>query len=116
MPESIEQLFTPANGRPSYVFQIFLYAAILSRKQPLLVAPALLYIHQAASESYSPVIQMGPMRQPKIPVTNFSFFEEEFHERLKTLLKELFSADTPFTQTAHEQRCEYCDFRKLCRR
>ena len=52
-PENIEQLFTPADNRPNYIFQTFLYAAILCRKQSLKVAPSLLYIHRAASESYN---------------------------------------------------------------
>lgn len=64
-PENIEQLFTPADNRPNYIFQTFLYAAILCRKQSLKVAPSLLYIHRAASESYSPVIEMGAPRQPR---------------------------------------------------
>lgn len=115
-PESIEQLFTPANGRPSYVFQAFLYAAILCKKQPLKVAPALLYIHQAASEEYSPIIRMGPARQPKTPVINFAFFEDEFRERLQALLQEIFDPQHPFSQTVDEKRCEYCDFRHLCKR
>ena len=34
-PESIEQLFTPADNRPNYIFQTFLYAAIMCRKQGL---------------------------------------------------------------------------------
>ena len=68
IPANIEQLFTPSETRPNYIFQTFLYAAIMSRKQPLMVAPALLYIHRAASESYSPVIEMGEPRKPKIPV------------------------------------------------
>ena len=78
IPANIEQLFTPSETRPNYIFQTFLYAAIMSRKQPLMVAPALLYIHRAASESYSPVIEMGEPRKPKIPVNNFAFFEDEF--------------------------------------
>ena len=57
VPANIEQLFTPAEGRPNYIFQTFLYAAIMARQQALKVAPSLLYIHRAASESYSPVIE-----------------------------------------------------------
>ncbi len=41
-PANIEQLFTPSETRPNYIFQTFLYAAIMSRKQSLMVAPALL--------------------------------------------------------------------------
>ena len=116
IPANIEQLFTPSETRPNYIFQTFLYAAIMSRKQPLMVAPALLYIHRAASESYSPVIEMGEPRKPKIPVNNFAFFEDEFRERLQALLEEIFDEKEPFTQTEDMKKCAYCDFKVICKR
>ena len=116
IPANIEQLFTPSETRPNYIFQTFLYAAIMSRKQPLMVAPALLYIHRAASESYSPVIEMGEPRNPKIPVNNFAFFEDEFRERLQALLEEIFDEKEPFTQTEDIKKCAYCDFKAICKR
>lgn len=115
-PANIEQLFTPAETRPNYIFQTFLYAAIMCRQQSLKVAPALLYIHRASSESYSPVIEMGEPRKPKIPVNNFTFFEDEFRERLQTLLEEIFDENEPFKQTEEIKKCSYCDFRAICRR
>ena len=115
-PENIEQLFTPADNRPNYIFQTFLYAAIMCRKQRLKVAPSLLYIHRAASESYSPVIEMGAARQAKMPVNNFAFFEDEFRERLYGLLQDIYNPDIPFDQTEDTKKCEYCDYRNLCKR
>ena len=116
IPANIEQLFTPSETRPNYIFQTFLYAAIMIRKQPLMVAPALLYIHRAASESYSPVIEMGEPRKPKIPVNNFAFFEDEFRERLQALLEEIFDEKELFTQTEDIKKCAYCDFKAICKR
>ncbi len=115
-PKSIAQLFEPAEDRPNYIFQTFLYATIMCHRQPLKVAPALLYIHKAASESYSPVIELGAARQPKVPVTNFALFEEEFSGRLHDLLQEIFNRDEPFTQTTDVKQCEYCDYKRLCKR
>ena len=115
-PEDIEQLFTPADNRPNYIFQTFLYAAIMCRQQSLKVAPALLYIHRAASESSSPVIEMGPARQAKMPVNNFAFYEDEFRERLQGLLQEIYNPEETFSQTEDTKKCEYCDFRSLCKR
>lgn len=115
-PENIEQLFAPAENRPAYIFQTFLYAAIMCRQQSLKVAPSLLYIHRAASDGYSPVIEMGAPRQPKVPVGNFAFFEEEFRERLIKLLQEIYSAEETFSQTEDKKKCEYCDFRRLCKK
>ena len=115
-PENIGQLFTPAEGRPNYIFQTVLYASIMCNRQPLKVAPSLLYIHRAASETYSPVIEMGEPRQPKIPVNNFAFYEDEFRERLQNLLQEIYNPEEPFTQTEDTKKCEFCDFRDLCKR
>lgn len=115
-PATIEQLFTPSETRPNYIFQTFLYAAIMSRKQSLMVAPALLYIHRAASESYSPVVEMGEPRKPKMPVNNFAFFEDEFREKLQALLEEIFDEKEPFTQTEDIKKCSYCDFKAICKR
>lgn len=114
--ENIEQLFVPSENRPSYIFQTFLYASIMTRKQPLKVAPSLLYIHKAASDSYSPVIEMGAPRQTKIPVNNFAFFEDDFRERLQKLLQEIYDPSIPFNQTENIKRCEYCDYKSLCKR
>ena len=116
IPANIEQLFTPSETRPNYIFQTFLYAAIMSRKQPLMVAPALLYIHRAASESYSPVIEMGEPRKPKIPVNNFAFFADQFRERLQALLEEIFDEKELFTRTEDMKKCAYCDFKVICKR
>lgn len=113
-PENIGQLFTPSENRPGYIFQTFLYAAIMCRKQSLKVAPALLYIHKAASDTYSPIIEIGAPRQPKIPVLNFALYEDDFREHLQALLNEIFNPQEPFTQTDDTKKCEYCDFHKLC--
>lgn len=112
----MEQLFVPADNRPNYVLQTFVYAAIMSRKQSYKVAPALLYIHKAASEEYSPVIEMGEPRKPKVPVTDFSQFEAEFREHLQRLLEEIFNPAEPFSQTEERKKCEFCDFKAMCRR
>lgn len=114
IPTGIEQLFIRSDNRPGYIFQTFLYAAIMCRKQPLKVAPSLLYIHRASSEAYSPVIEMGELRKPKTPVNNFAFFEDEFREQLQGVLEEIYSPSVPFNQTEHAANCEYCDFKSIC--
>lgn len=115
-PPNVESLFVPDKKRSNYVFQTFLYAAIMCRKQTLKVAPALLYIHRAATESYSPVIQMGEPRKPKEPVEDFSKYEEEYRERLQILLEEIFNPEETFTQTEIQEKCTYCDFKALCKK
>ena len=116
-PPHVESLFIPDKKRSNYVFQTFLYAAIMCRKQPTMkIAPALLYIHRAATETYSPVIQMGEPRKPKEAVEDFSKYEKEYRERLQRLLEEIFNPEKSFTQTEIIEKCTYCDFKALCKR
>lgn len=115
-PPHVESLFIPDKKRSNYVFQTFLYAAIMCRKQPTMkIAPALLYIHRAATETYSPVIQMGEPRKPKEAVEDFSKYEKEYRERLQGLLEEIFNPEKSFTQTEIIEKCTYCDFKALCK-
>lgn len=116
-PPYVESLFIPDKKRSNYVFQTFLYAAIMCRKQPTMkIAPALLYIHRAATETYSLVIQMGEPRKPKEAVEDFSKYEKEYRERLQGLLEEIFNPEKSFTQTEIIEKCTYCDFKALCKR
>ena len=116
MPPSVESLFIPDKKRSNYVFQTFLYASIMSRKQNMKVAPSLLYIHRAASEDYSPVICLKEGRKEAEAVTDFSIYEDEFREGLQKLLDEIFRPEVDFTQTEVEEKCAYCDFKAFCKK
>ncbi len=70
-PPHVESLFIPDKKRSNYVFQTFLYAAIMCRKQPTMkIAPALLYSF------------IGPLQKPILPLYKWAS-----HESLKRLWK-----------------------------
>ena len=114
-PCTIESLFVRDKSRSNYIFQTFLYAAIMSRLQPLKVSPALLYIHRAAAEDYSPIVRI---KEEKVTeeVTDFGLYEEKFRTKLQELLEEIFHPDIAFTQTDIEEKCAYCDFKAMCKK
>lgn len=85
------------------------------RRKDLKVAPSLLYIHKAASENYSPVIQMGEAKKRE-DVNNFSIHENEFRKNLTITLEEIFNPETSFSQTSVEDKCQYCDYKDLCKK
>ena len=116
MPTCVKALFIPGKERSNYVFQTFLYAAIMSRKREEKIAPSLLYIHRAASDEYSPVICLKEPRKPEVPVNDFSVYEKEFREELHQLLEEIFNKEVPFVQTEIKEKCAYCDFKALCKK
>ena len=114
-PNSLDSLFVPDKKRSGYIFQTFLYACIMSKLSPQKIAPALLYIHRAASDDYSPIIKI---KEDKVveEVTDFSIYEARFREKLQELLDEIFHPDIPFTQTEIEEKCAYCDFKAMCKK
>jgi len=114
-PNSLDSLFVPDKKRSGYIFQTFLYACIMSKLSPQKIAPALLYIHRAASDDYSPIIKI---KEDKVveEVTDFSIYEARFREKLQELLDEIFHPDIPFTQTEIEEKCTYCDFKAMCKK
>ena len=116
MPTCGKALFIRGKERSNYVFQTFLYAAIMSRKREEKIAPSLLYIHRAASDEYSPVICLKEPRKPEVPVDDFSVYEKEFREELHQLLEEIFNKEVPFVQTEIKEKCAYCDFKALCKK
>lgn len=116
MPPSVSSLFIPDKKRSNYVFQAFLYAAIVSKKLKTKVSPSLLFINRAASEDYSPVICFKEARKPPTPIDDFREYEAEFREELQKLLDEIFHPDIDFTQTEIEDKCTYCDFKAFCKK
>ncbi len=120
-PTGIDAIFFPDKKRPGYIFQTFLYAAIVCKKlrdagKKMKVAPALLYIHRAAAEDYSPIICMGESRKPKEPVDDFEKLEENFRKKLSFLLEEIFNPEIAFNQTDITEKCTFCEFKTLCKR
>ncbi len=113
--QSIDSLFMRDKNRSGYIFQTFLYASIMSRLSQQRIAPALLYIHRAAADDYSPIIRIKEDKEVE-EVLNFSIYEGKFREKLQKLLEEIFHPDIPFTQTDVEDKCAYCDFKAMCRK
>ncbi len=113
--KNMEELFIPSDKRPNYIFQTFLYASIGCKQDRYKVAPSLLYIHRAAGDAYSPVIEIGE-RKEKRAIEDFKIYNEDFRSRLNELLEEIFVNNTAFTQTEELKKCAYCDFKSLCKR
>lgn len=113
---NIEELFTHKENRPNYIFQTFFYASLLCQKERRKIAPSLLYIHKASAETYSPIIEIGEPRQEKKPIYDFIEYHAEFRRRLIALLEEIFDPKKDFSQTEFYSYCEYCNFRKMCKR
>lgn len=107
----LAQLVTASDKRPSYIFQIFLYAWVLSEEQQRPVSPALFFVHKSNAEDYDPTVEFGGQR-----VTDFGPYKAEFQQMVQDILEELFNPEIPFRQTPCPQICAFCDYKLLCGR
>ena len=107
---NMEGVFT-GKSRDHRIFQTFVYASIMCRKQSLSVSPGLLLIHRASTDDFSADIVFN-----KQPVTNFMELDEDFRQRLHDLLFEIFNPDVPFNQSDNRpDACRWCDYQDLCK-
>jgi hypothetical protein len=115
-PNSVENIFISDKKRASHVFQILLYCLILQKKYPnKKITPNILYMNMAESENFDTSVKIGN-RNNKISIDDFSVVEEEFCETLNSSLKNLFNNEISFQQTDVAERCEWCDYKNICRR
>ena len=97
-----------------YYLQTMLYSSIVRHSREwnpgnLAVSPALLFIQHAAGKDYDPTLCFN-----KDPISDIASFDEEFRERLATLLNEIFEPRTPFAPTEEHERCGTCPYKDLC--
>ena len=97
-----------------YFLQSILYSIIVrhselwnDRRQP--VSPALLFIQHSMGENYDPVLKLG-----KENINDVEEYYEEFKERLKNVLREMFDPETEFVPTHDTKRCSTCPYNRLC--
>ena len=66
------------------------------------------------------LFQWKPITKPekniKIAVDDFGVYEEEFSEKLRHCIDEIFDPTVPFSQTKIEKNCEYCQYKSICNR
>ena len=117
-PASIEELFPPTESkkRKSQAFQIFYYAHIMSMQPQFSqyrLAPTLLYTRTSSKPTADDIYyKIGDKS-----LTDFSAqCGQNFEEKLKKVISEIFNPDITFEPTDDKDACEYCDFRNLCGR
>ena len=110
----VAAIFDPANipEHSDYYLQAFLYAHIVSQKQPSSkVSPALLFIQHAGVEDYDPTLCLG-----RDPVRDIRTVSEEYIQLLHQTISEIFNKDLALTPTDDLNRCRSCPYAALCGR
>lgn len=106
-------------GRNGAVVQTLIYSMMAQRMQQegrldgRGATPSLYYVRFLNQKEYSPLLNDT---SSGLPVNSYNDYAEEFEQTLSEVLCEMFSPEKPFVPTDDEKVCEWCDFRKLCRR
>ncbi len=111
--KTIEELFVQDLKKPKKeILQALIYTAVLHDERPeeKHFQPVIYSLRKFFSDTHSPEIKWNNK--------DFSFveIENEFLESLKLLIEEIFSPENVFSQTPHEEKCQYCPYNKICQR
>ena len=117
-PTTIDDLFPPTESkkRKSQAFQIMYYAYIMSMQPQFSkyrLAPTLLYTRTSSKPTKEDIYyKIG-----NDVLTDFTTqCGQEFEERLKKVISEIFNPDITFDPTDDKEACKNCDFKNLCGR
>ena len=116
-PKTVEEVFDPTMlaKHTNYYLQAMLYSIIIRQSTEFNqaneeVAPGLLFIQNAGAKDYDPTLKMG-----KDLINDVKIYEEEFMERLKILIANIYDRSLPFVVAEDKTRCESCPYAALCR-
>ena len=117
-PKSISDLFPPTKYkyRNSQAFQILYYAYIMSHQAKYSahkLAPVLLFTRSSSKPTKEDIYySIGD----NVIYDFKTQCGQEFEEKLKNTISELFNPDIAFYPTDDEEACKNCDFKNLCGR
>ena len=111
----IDDIFDDAHlsAHSDYYLQTLLYARIFSRtlKNPMQVAPALLFIQHAGTDEYNPILKFGTDYINDVATPE----GDRFVQMLMEKINEIFDPALPFSPTSDTDRCRNCPYAQLCK-
>jgi len=116
---SIDELFDQGNKtRNRAAFQTFVYAKLFSdRDNPenIPVTPGVYLIRDIFAQGFRYHFSVGGSKS-KTEIWDYSSIDQEFTDKLTSLLNNLFDPSAAFVQTEEEGICRNCIYRGICHR
>lgn len=110
---NIDEVFENKKRGSGYVFQTLLYSiAAMENNMCQKASPALIYIHKKSSDKREDCV----VRIDNEPINDAGELRNEFLQKLKETLHNIFDPNSAFEPTNDAKRCEWCDFKALCGR
>ena len=107
---NLESLFkSELKSRSHHLLQALYYCDVMTETETQPVFPQLMYVKQPPSKR-AQAVQLG-----KDLILDFrDQLKADYHEQLLTVIQEIFSPQTSFSQTNCQENCKYCDFKNIC--
>lgn len=113
---SIDDFFDPKKSdKTKEVFQIFIYCYALKKQEGYSdIKPELWFIRNTATD-YLPKVSYQESKNT-YEIKSFNQWENEFIDKLRILIAEIFDKSRPFSQTTDESVCKKCPYSSICGR
>lgn len=115
--KSVDSLFDKEDkDRAKAVMQVFFYSWLYNKEgedRGGEIQPHIYYMRTLFSDDFDSAVYSRSGRNKSV-VDSFGPYAEEFESGLRNCLDEIFTSDTPFTQTTVEKHCTYCPFIDIC--
>ncbi|NHE55994.1 PD-(D/E)XK nuclease family protein [Cyclobacterium sp. GBPx2] len=116
--KSIESLFDRNDGaRNKAAMQTFFYGLLYEANFPenrLPLKPALFNLREIFKDDFNPYLQEVTGRGKRKEVSDYAEYRDDYVEKLRLSLEEIFDPDQSFDQTEDHQKCQYCPFSGIC--
>lgn len=109
----MDDLFNPEkDDRAKAILQLMFYCNAYAAKQGVNapIQPQL-YLFKTISNQ-----GLNPLKYGKEPFMDYREVNEEFMERFRGVIKEIFDPEVPFTQAKSDHWCKFCTFKDICRK
>ena len=114
----VDALFTGtpvSTKRESNIINTLLYSMMLSHTRQRDVRPELYYVGSMVQPNYSPLF-IETIERKSRKLESYSECSEEFENRVRATLEEMFDKNKPFVQCEDNSPCRYCDYNEICKR
>jgi CRISPR/Cas system-associated exonuclease Cas4 (RecB family) len=110
--KEVEELFRKVEKSPKKeILQALIYSVVVQDcTSEIAIKPAIFSLRKLFFDNFDPTIKMDKTELV------ISAIKEEFTEKLKMLLTEIYSSTGNYQQTPHLEHCKYCAYNTICQR
>ncbi len=117
--QSMDELFlTDSKKRKKAVLQVFLYGLLVKNNPDLAketIYPGIYDVKNMYKRDFSPsVVVKNGREKTELAPHDYNSLISGFKQQLSELIAEIFNPDIGFSQTEHEDNCNYCSYKAIC--